>query len=62
MGRLDRQMAARRLSAYFEGLIKQSDTDLLHSVQCNWPAVKEASREECLKFLVLDFVSKNFDC
>jgi hypothetical protein len=39
-----------------------SDTDLLTEVRKKWSNVTAATRDEMMRFLVLDFVEKTFDC
>jgi hypothetical protein len=62
MGQRDRDMASARLGGYFSALIMRSDAELLQLVQEKMKSVNEATRDECLKFLVMDFVDENFCC
>jgi hypothetical protein len=51
--KLDRQIAASRLSKDWDRWITLSDTDLFSLVRIHFPAVVEASRDQMLKFLTM---------
>ena len=55
-----RGLASSKLSRLFEKWRVLSDEDIFAEVKILWPSVTEASREECIKFLTMDFVEKNF--
>ena len=55
-----RSRASSQISRLFDKWRVLSDEDLLREVKALFPAVTTASREECIKFLAMDFVDNNF--
>jgi hypothetical protein len=61
MTKVDRTAAWSRLGKEISRWQKLSETDLFEEVKREWPSVVSATRDECLRFLVLNFVSRHFD-
>ena len=57
---MDRRMATIRLMGLFNEWIGMANADLLTEARRDFPAISEATRDECLKMLTLSFVEKHF--
>lgn len=56
MTKIDRAAAKIRLAKQLDKWIKMSDADLFIAAHSSWPNIVSATRDECIKFLVINFV------
>jgi hypothetical protein len=61
MGKTERTSAASRVSKLFAELIKLNDYELFERAKKSWPAIAQATRDECLKYLIVTEIHKQFN-
>lgn len=56
--KMDREKLWQRLSRDFDSWIKMDDATLLAEAKRVWPAITQATRDECFKVLVMSYVQQ----